>query len=465
MGDRGQAIQFFNAGVQAINQADNPERLTLSYQLFASAVHMDPTWWEANYRAGNINSDLNNLPAAIASWRRALQCETEPSERADVMSNLSWRLHCVGEYEEAYDYAEQAIDINPMLAYAHVNRALILGIWDRKEEALDSAKRAYAIKPDDPVVEMCVAFSYLFDHQWDKGLKHFEARFPYKMKNYLKYPYPKWLGEKDKTIFIVADQGLGDTLCFARFLPQAAARSKHIYAYVQGELMRTFAYAFAHLNNVSFMPTNTPFPPADHWTTFMSLPFALQCTNDEIRHIPNYTMVEGRDFPNDWKVTDKKFHIGCAWAGSARNEINPHRSCPVTMLAELYRVPGVQLYSLQVGDQANDLHNAGMAPIMRDIVPYIRDVSNTVALMHDLDLIISCESACAHIASLAGVECWVPYSYRGRDWRIGHTGEDRLWTPRHRIFRQGPDARWEPVFKTIVGELRDHVYGAKQMAA
>lgn len=457
MGDRAQAVQFFNTAVQAVNNKDNPERLQLAYQLFSSAVYADPNWFDANFYAGNNNSDLEHFHGAIACWYRALECIAEPMEKSKAMTNLGWRLHCLGRSEEALEWSLKSLEINPALAYTYVNIALILGLKDDSEGALDMAKKAFALEPQDPVVEMCLAFSYLFNKQYDLGLEHFESRFAYKLKNYLDYPYPKWLGEEGKTVFVVADQGLGDTLCFARFLPQASARSKFVYAYVQGELMRTFMYAFAHLPNVSFMPTNTPFPPADHWTTFMSLPFALQCTNDEIRNCPPYKMTEGRDFPQNWKLPDKKLHIGCNWFGSPRNDINKHRSFPVEHLADLYKVPGIQLYSLQVGEKAGEMHDRGFAPIMRDLTPYARDVSNTVALIKDLDLLICCESACAHIASLADVEVWMPYSYQGRDWRVGHTGDDRLWTPKTRIFRQDSDSRWEPVFERIRAALQERV--------
>ncbi len=457
MGDRPSAVQFFQAAVNAVNAKDNPEHLVLAYQLFASSVNADPNWWESNYQSGNNNSDLNHYPSALASWRRALECDMEPMERSKVLTNLSWRCQCVGLIEEAKDYAEQALEIDPAQAYAYVNLALVFGTLDRPDIALDNARKAHSLKPDDTVCQMCLAFQLLFDHKFAEGLKHFEARFAYKLKNYLNYPYPKWVGEENKTVFIVADQGLGDTLCFARFIPQAAARSKYVYAYIQGELMRTFQHAFSHLANVNFLPANTPFPPADYWTTFMSLPFALKSTDKEIRETPNYKMFAGRDFPQNWKLPDRKLHIGCAWGGSPMNDIDKNRSFPVTQLCDLYRVPGIQLYSLQVGPRAGDMHDNGMAPIMRDLTPYIREVSNTVALIQDLDLIISCESACAHIASLAGKETWIPYSYLGRDWRIGHTGEDRLWTPQHRIFRQGPDQKWEPVFAKIVEALHERV--------
>jgi len=102
------------------------------------------------------------------------------------------------------------------------------------------------------------------------------------------------------------------------------------------------------------------------------------------------------------------------------------------------------------------LHDLGCAGVIQDLGSYIRDVCDSVALMQDLDLIISCESALAHIASLAGKECWLPYSWLGKDYRIGLDGKDQLWT-QHRIFRQGKDRRWEPVFEEIAAVLRERI--------
>ncbi len=82
-----------------------------------------------------------------------------------------------------------------------------------------------------------------------------------------------------------------------------------------------------------------------------------------------------------------------------------------------------------------------------------------MALMQHLDLVITCESALGHIAAAAGRECWLPYSRLGTDYRLGCLGEDRLWTPRHRVFKQGLDCKWEPVFAEIVEALREKVDG------
>ena len=147
-------------------------------------------------------------------------------------------------------------------------------------------------------------------------------------------------------------------------------------------------------------------------------------------------------------------HIGIAWRGSQLNEINEHRSIPVTQFLDLYKVPDVQLYSLQVDGNKQHLHDLGCAPVIKDLSGYIRDVTDTLSIMKDLDLIVTIESAVGHIATLAGIETWVPYSYQGRDWRVGVDGADQIWS-KYRVFPQGPDMAWQPTFDRIVAALRE----------
>jgi len=91
------------------------------------------------------------------------------------------------------------------------------------------------------------------------------------------------------------------------------------------------------------------------------------------------------------------------------------------------------------------------------LAPYIRDVVDTVSILKQLDLVICCESALAHIAALAGAECWVPYSRLGKDYRLGSHGKHQLWS-NHRVFNQGEDMRWQPVFDDIALALEARVH-------
>jgi len=459
MGNRQQAALFYNQAVAAVNNKDDPKHLEHALHLFSSACVADPTWGQAYYHAGNNHSDLNALPSALACWRRALECgDLDPGTKAKCMVNMGWRLHGLGRSKEALDITEQALAIDPNLQYGWVHKSQIYTLMGKADLSLQAAEHAYELMPSDPIVEIAYAFALLHARKFQLGFKHFESRFAYKLKSYLNFPYPKWEGEGDRTIYLDSDQGLGDTLSFARFVPLASKRARYIHLMVQQELVRLFVHAFVGLPNVNIIPKPAPFCEADAWSTFVGLPTALGLTDEEIRSTPHIECPRVA-LPAGWKVPDRKLHIGIAWAGSPLNDINPHRSIPFEQFLELYRVPGIHLYSLQVGPENQRMYDSHGLPIVRDLVPYVRDVVDTVAILKELDLVICCESALGHIAALAGTECWIPYSYLGLDYRLGMRGEDQLWS-HHRVFKQGVDRDWQKVFDDICFALEARVkYG------
>jgi tetratricopeptide (TPR) repeat protein len=461
VGNRAHAEQLHASAREAMADPNRSQALVdHAFASCCSACFADPTWWNAFYHQGNHEGDRGCHPAAIAHYRQALACDIpDARDRAKVLCNLGWRLHQVGQTEEAYDASRQAIEIDPELVYAWVNLSQICGTLGRPAEGVAAGQRAFALSPAEPTVELALAFALLFNHSFAAGLKHFEVRFYQELRQYYHYHYPRWQGEKGMSVFLVADQGLGDTLSFARFVPAACARAGHVHAFVQGELMRAFQYAFRKIPNLTLSPSPSPFPPADAWTTFVSLPFALGLTDEQIRNAPNIevasNLMRRSHTPPGWMVPDRKLHVGIAWAGSPKNLIDKHRNIPVEFFFELLRVPDVALYSLQVDSKKAMLHEAGGAGLVRDLSGYVRDVCDTWGLLRDLDLVITCESALGHIAAAVNHECWVPYSYLGRDHRIGLDGTDRLWTSQHKIIPQGPSMRWDRAFESIVELLRE----------
>lgn len=463
MGNRQEAVKFFNQSVNAYNDKSNPNNMRLAYQLSASACLQDPTWSDAWYQLANANSELDLWYTAVAGWRQALTCEQATiTDRAKIFANMSWRLHVIGRTQEAKEAAEEAIRLDPSLHNSYINLSCVSQVLDDADKSLEYAKKAYELQPDDVIAEMSYAFALLFARKFEEGYKRFEARFPYKLRDYLQYPYPKWEGEPGKIVYIVADQGLGDTLSYARFVEAACARAKYVHLRIQSELLRLFQHSFSHIKNLNLIPglgvAAVGFPEADAWSTFVSLPFALGLSTEEVINQPHIQVPAWSVPPAlDWKSHDAKLHIGIAWRGSALNDIDRHRNLPLHLMFDLYKVPGIQLYSLQVGDHAREMHDIGGAALIRDMTPYIREVTDTIAVLNQLDLVITCESALGHICALINKECWIPYSFLGRDYRLGLTGEDRMWCPNHRVFRQGPDQRWEPVFEKIVEALRERL--------
>jgi tetratricopeptide (TPR) repeat protein len=456
MGNRKFAVDFFNQAVASTKDATNPNRLTHAYQLFSSACLTDPLWGDAWYWNGNNNNDLNLYPAAIANWRQAINILEDKTLKAHAMNNLAWRLHTLGKAQEAYDWAMKALEIDDKLPAPWVNLSVIHTTMDQPTTALNCAIRGFDLSPDNAMHEFALAMAYMYDKQWAKGFKHYESRFAYRLRNYLQYPYPKWDGTPDKQVFLASDQGIGDTLAFSRFLPMACKRAQYVHASVQPGLFLLFQRAFFDIPNLNIIPHGNQFPPADVWTTFASLPATLSLTDEQVVNIPNIH-VDEYDFTENWRIPDRKLHIGISWAGSPLNDIDKHRNIPVTQFFELYRVPGIQLYSLQKSEHNKEMYDAGGMALVWDLCPYIASIVDTMALLRKLDLVICNESALAHMCAMIGVECWVPYSYMGRSFYYGVDGKNVLWGPKTRTFRQGPDMSWEPVFAEIVEALRERV--------
>lgn len=459
----------FNDQAARLLASREPNSGALAYDLWASSVLVDPNFSEGWLQVGNRNGDRNCIPAAVAAYRRCLELpdgselgDNDVERRGRALVNLAWRLHHMGRNDEAREVCERAVEVAPHLGLGWSNLALLQSIDGDLDASVETAAKGFKLEPDNAACELQLAFCQLFARDFDNGLHHFEARFRYaeRLRQFLQYPYPQWDGASGKVLALISEQGIGDTLSFSRFLPWASARCKAITAVVHPELLRLFELTFSRLANVSFIPAPNALPAADCWSTFVSLPTALGLSNSEIIAAPAPAW-PAFNIPPGWKIPGRKLHIGVAWTGSPVSEINHHRSFPVTTLLELYRVPGIQLYSLQVGDRARDLGDHGCAMLIKDLNPHIRSVCDTLAILKDLDLLICTESAIGHIGAAAGIETWLPYSYAGRDYRLGHDGSQPLWYRKHRAFKQGRDMTWGPVFDRIVDELRRKVDGLK----
>ncbi len=198
----------------------------------------------------------------------------------------------------------------------------------------------------------------------------------------------------------------------------------------------------------------------------MSIPTALDLSDKEIKDAPPLPCPDFRTDPS-WKSPDRDFHIAVTWTGSNANWINGHRSFPMEQLLELYRVPGIQLYSMQVdagqpGDPSMQIHQQGAATLIRDMRPYIRDVTDTMAILNEMDLVVTCESILGHIGGLMNKDVFIPYSYNGGDFRLGRKEDGALWYPKHRIFKQGSQATWELVFDRIILAIKQKIEAKRQ---
>ena len=455
MSDRSLALDML-----AQSQAAEAQNLPLSYQILASSVTTDSTAGLCWFQMGNANWGLKLGRSAVACYRRALQCELPDELRPKVMNALGHALHHTGQNEEAHGVLKELTELHPEMPLPWFNLSMVESVKGYGVPALEHARTAVDLQPCHPPLQLNLAFQLMFSGRMMEGLRYFAARFPYRLQHFANYPYPQWDGtNKDgKTVvFCVSEQGIGDTLAYARFVERAAKRASFIHLGVQPELARLFRAGFQHLPNINVLPQPCPFPPATHWTTFMSLPTALGMTDEEFFATPNIKIPNFSMGGTQWKDKHAKFHIGVAWGGSPANDIDVWRSFPIHYLLELYEIPGIQLYALQTDDRAQEIHSTGSATLIKDMRPFIRDVADTTAVMRELDLVITCEGVLGHIAGAMNVPCWIAYSYQGRTVHLGHDpkpGEVPFY-PKHWVFKQGWNHDWKPVFGTIKDNLHD----------
>lgn len=463
---RQKAIDMHSMALAHLPGGTMTEDQPLAYRLLCSAVMLDPSFALGWYWLGNANVDMNLRASAAAAFQRGLNCpkglaagDLAPELEIKLLVNLGHCLYHLGELFRAEMITRKALRIQPDDAMALVNLSLIRSHRGDHKGAIADAKRAFALDPR-PIIETGLAFAQLFAGDYAEGMRHFEARIAYRIPQMspASFPFKAWSGEDapDRTLYIVAEQGAGDCLSFLRFVPPAIDRVGRVILHVHPELARLAGMMlkpWIDRQKCEVVAMGAPFPAADFWCPIGSLPVMLDLDDDQIRHAEGLT-IPWWGVPAQWKEATAKHHIAVAWAGSPINDVDRWRTFPVELLLPLSGVPGVQLYSVQVGPRSQDLYSTGSAAVIRDLFPMIRDACDTIAIMREMDLVICVESFPRHLAGALGKPCWVPLSYMGGDWRCGREGDVPLWDQHTRLIRQANTLHWEPVFEQIRAELK-----------
>ena len=274
--------------------------------------------------------------------------------------------------------------------------------------------------------------------------------FDQKLRSVRSTPLPLWHGEDvtGRTLYVYSEQGLGDTLQFARLLPMAAARGARIVFDCPPELLRLFANfpGIAELR-----PAGAPLPAADFHAPLMSLAHRLGITLANLPAQVPYIAApaSGPVLP---RPPGTRLAIGLVWAGRPRHTNDHNRSLGLEDMLGLCDLPGVQFYSLQKGPRAEDIATIGARPLVRDLAPAIGDFADTARLVMQLDLVVTVDTAVAHLAGALGRPAFVLVPFTP-DWRWMAKREDTPWYPTLRLYRQTAPRDW----KTVIARVRDTI--------
>lgn len=433
-----------------------------AYRVLVAACANEPNNPAAWYRLGVSLMNARKWGASAACFRRA---EFLYPGDAGQMTNLGWTLHKAGQSDEAALWLRRAIAKAPELPLAYTNLAQVELTRGRVQQALESSTGAARLSAD-PIHGLSHAFALFADGQYGAGFAAYEARIPYRLKEYQTYPYPRWDGQHAMTLYVQAEQGLGDAIMGLRWLAEAAVRCDRLVFYVHKDLVRlvrdvvrghTLSVEVESDDSDGTWPSQIDvigmpavLPKADAFCPIMSLPHALEIGDFRFHSRP-YIGTEHYGLPDARKMpvrSGDKWRIGICWAGSADHDHDEHRSFHLREFMPLIDRTDTQVHSLQMGPAQRQIAELGLYGVVDDCSNRISDMADTRDLIAQLDLVCTCDTSVAHLAAAMGKPTWLFLNDRGVDWRWGVGTSDSIWYPSMTLWRRRLDEPWSaPVGK------------------
>ena len=443
------ADAYFKLGVLLQDRNEFEEAI----KCYFKAIAVNPSLSEAYYNIAVAYQKQGLFAEATAYYRQVIEMDPK-HEKAFV--NLGILLKERGEYEEAANYLERALEIRPDYDIAYYNLGNISYFNGRFEEARQFYDKAVSINPEYAEARWNIALIDLLYGKYREGWEGYEWRL--KLAGFIPgrdTSHPSWDGSdvKGKTILISAEQGFGDTIQFVRYIPLVEAKGARIILECQRELIPL-------LQNMKpiqeIIRDDSPLPECDLSCQLLSLPRIFGTTLENIPSGVPY-ITAGPSQAEKWrnKLSEDRsaLKIGIVWAGNPELA-RPYyeRSCTLESFDFLSQFHDVGFYSLQKEGPSSDAKTPPEGLKIIDYTDEIHDFSDTAALIDNLDLVISVDTAVAHLAGALGKPVWTLLPFIP-DWRWMLDREDSPWYPTMRLFRQQTRGDWGPVLERVRNEL------------
>ena len=419
---------------------------------FASAITLKPDYAEAHNGLGWCWLGMGEFHKAAESFRRSI--EANPLY-AEVHANLGNALKQVGCLDDSVAACREAIRLNPNFSDAYNSLGGALEYSGKLDLAVEAYRQAIRLTPNHASAHANLGLALLKSGQFQEGWNEYEWRWQANSLPFPRFPQPVWNGEdlNGKTLLLWAEQGFGDTVHFIRYAPVIANRGAQVVVMAQPTLVRL-------LNSVPgisrIIPDGDPAPDCDFHLPMLSAPRVLGLPLPE--QAPTHPYITA---PSEtaflWKQLLAEFNgqkVGLVWAGSSNlglaqnNAMDRRRSIPLTQLLPLLKSPGYSFISLQTGEAASQVQEIDERYRPQQIMDGIKDFADTAAIVANLDLIITVDTAVAHLAAALGKPVWVLSRFDGC-WRWQTGRDDSPWYPSLTLFRQTHWGNWEGVIERV----------------
>jgi Tfp pilus assembly protein PilF len=402
---------------------------------------------EAHFLRGTALDALGSDHAALAALSRAI--DLDPGQAAAHLNRAN-ALADLDRLAEAETCCREALRLDPALVEAHASLGFLLTGLGRLTEAVAACEAAIALAPNFAHAHWNLATAALLDGDFARGFREYEWRKRHDdfRRDFLDLPGPIWNGGDcaGRRVLVMAEQGLGDTIQLARFLPRLAARGGIVHLACDPCLIPLLGRMPGVTRTV---PRHGRLPEYDLWIDQMSLPRAFAATQATLPGADGYLKADaGRAAAWGFRLPPGR-RIGVAWAGNPGHSNDRRRSLPFAMLARLIgAAPDIRFVSLQRGPRAAEAELLGMA----NHEAALTDYAETAALVAQLDLVIAVDTSVAHLAGAMGKPVWAMLPY-APDWRWILGRDDTPWYSSMRLFRQDAPGDWDGVIDRVVAVL------------
>jgi len=447
------AADAYNSLGNTLNSLGRQEQ---AIEQYGRAVELREDFPEAHLNLANSYKALERWPEAEAAYRAAIALRPGYVE---AHTNLGIVLGRLGRPAEALESFSAAVWFDPAVKLGNNNLATALTALNRHEEALAYLHRARQLEPDAPQPVFNESLVHLAMGNLERGWPAYEARLriPELKTNPYNFAQPVWDGQADiagKTILLHAEQGLGDTILFARFVEPIVQKGARVILAVQKPLVRLMG----GLPGVAeVLAAGDPLPQFDLYAPLGSLPLAFEIVLDTIPARVPYLQAPRESETiaglND-KSNDARLLVGICWAGNPAFPNDHNRSIPLAIFERLFQVTDLRFVSLQQNlrpgdesildrfdniDQTSDRKGSGLA--------------DTAALISRLDLIVTVDTVIGHLAGALGRPVWILLPFSAY-WPWLRERTDTPWYPTARLFRQPQPGDWKSVLESVAGALK-----------
>ena len=451
------------------------------------AIACDPTFAEGYYNRGVALTALDQAAAALASYDRAIECHPDHAQAhnncgvllmnlerwsdarsafdraieaqphfVDALINRSHVLRREHRYEDALACADLALSSDSGHAEAHNSRGAALADLGRLNEAIQSYDRALALRPSLAEAMWNKGLVELAKGEFDSGWRNYESRWDVKSlrltRRYADRPHLKADDSiSERTVLLHAEQGYGDTLQFSRYASVLAARGARVVLSVPAAVKPLFV----DRTDLHEVVTPDQTPVFDFHCPLLSAPglcgTELESIPRSIPYLAADAAAVGR-WAQKIGAVDQLPKIGLVWSGKPTHQNDANRSISLGLFAALTEHPAHWI-SLQKDIRASDEHTLAATPAIHRYGELLTDFADTAALIMNLDLVITVDTAVAHLAGALGRPVWILLPYVA-DWRWLRDREDSPWYPTARLWRQPERGAWKSVIERVLEALR-----------